>query len=67
MIKGSAVVAAESMEGKINKGYCLKTDNTIEIINHFGANNPFSILMAGFNLGYQEGQKAEKARCRNAK
>lgn len=67
MIKGSAVAAAESMKGKIDKNYCLRIDKMIEIVNHFGANNLYEILMAGFNLGYLEGQKAEKARFRNAK
>lgn len=67
MIKGSAVAAAESMNGKIDEKYCLRADKMIEIINHFGENSPFEILIAGFNLGYSEGQKAEKARSQNAK
>ena len=67
MIKGSAVTAAESMKGKIDKNYCLRIDKMMEIVNHFGVNNLYEILMAGFNLGYLEGQKAEKARAAKCK
>lgn len=67
MIKGSAVAAAESMEGKIDDNYCLRLKDITEIVNHFGVDSPVDILMAGFNLGYSEGQKVEKARSRREK
>ena len=52
---------------KIDDNYCLRVDNIIEIVNHFGTDSPVDILLAGFNLGYSEGQKAEKARLRREK
>lgn len=67
MIKGSAIAAAERMVDKIDDNYCLRVDNILEIVNHFGTDSPVDILLTGFNLGYSEGQKAEKARLRREK
>lgn len=58
-MKKSVIEKAESMVGKINPYYALKTDEALELCKDSG--DEFHMVVNSFRYGYLQGMKAAKA------
>lgn len=59
MARKSVIEKAESMIGKINPHYTLKSDELEEL--HNGSKSWFHVIANSFRYGYMQGMKAAKA------
>ena len=59
MARKSVIEKAESMIGKINPYYTLKSDELMEL--HNGSKDWFHAIVNSFRYGYMQGVKAAKA------
>lgn len=59
MARKSVIEKAESMAGKINPYYVLRTNELMEL--HNGSEDWFHAIVNSFRYGYMQGMKAAKA------